>query len=92
MGTTTGDGTIDLEELGTVFMSLGQELNDRELQKVINQRSARSHGIPGNYEPKFHVCFASLQLMNEMDVDGGGSVEFDEFVVVMAKKLPRLRP
>ena len=34
---------------------------------------------------------ALLQMMNEMDVDGGGSVEFDEFAVVMAKKLPRLR-
>jgi hypothetical protein len=29
-----GDGTMDVEELGTVFVSLGTELNDRELQKV----------------------------------------------------------
>jgi hypothetical protein len=29
-----GDGTMDVEELGTVFISLGTELNDRELQKV----------------------------------------------------------
>lgn len=29
-----GDGTIDLEELGTIFVSFGQELNDRQLQKV----------------------------------------------------------
>ena len=32
-----GDGTIDIDELSTVMLSLGQELNDRELQKMMNE-------------------------------------------------------
>jgi Ca2+-binding EF-hand superfamily protein len=30
-------------------------------------------------------------MMNEMDLDNTGSIEFDEFAVVMAKKLPKLK-
>ena len=37
-----GDGTMDLEELSTVFVSLGAELKDRELQKVMNEMVRKS--------------------------------------------------
>ncbi len=33
---------MDLEELSTVFVSLGAELNDRELQKVMNEMVRKS--------------------------------------------------
>ena len=51
----------DIEELSTVMVSLGQELNDRQLQK----------------------------MMNEMDLDNTGSIEFEEFAVVMAKRMAK---
>jgi Ca2+-binding EF-hand superfamily protein len=43
------------------MVSLGQELNDRQLQK----------------------------MMNEMDLDNTGSIEFEEFAVVMAKRMAK---
>lgn len=36
-----GDGTIDIEELSTMFTMLGFELNDRELQKVSYDSQAK---------------------------------------------------
>jgi len=86
-----GDGTIDLEELGTVFVSMGQELNDRELQKVL--RSSESTYDSASFACGRRdacldrCCDCCLQMMNEMDLDNTGSVEFDEFAVVMAKKM-----
>lgn len=86
-----GDGTIDLEELGTVFVSMGQELNDRELQKVLRSSESTYDSASfacGRRDGCLDRCYdCCLQMMNEMDLDNTGSVEFDEFAVVMAKKM-----
>ena len=59
-----GDGTITckvfacfIQELGTVFKSLGQNLSEAELQ----------------------------DLVNDVDADGNGSIDFPEFRSLMAK-------
>ena len=50
---------MDIQELGTVMRSLGQNPKDEELNDMIN----------------------------EIDEDGNGTVDFEEFLVMMSKKL-----
>ncbi|XP_033736484.1 neo-calmodulin-like isoform X1 [Pecten maximus] len=54
-----GDGTVDVDELGTVMKSLGQEPTEQEVRDMIN----------------------------EVDNDQSGSIEFPEFLQLMAKKM-----
>lgn len=54
-----GDGTVDVDELGTVMKSLGQEPTEQEIRDMIS----------------------------EVDNDGSGSIEFPEFLQLMAKKM-----
>ena len=50
---------MNIQELGTVMRSLGQNPKDEELNDMIN----------------------------EIDEDGNGTVDFEEFLVMMSKKL-----
>ncbi|KAJ9467944.1 putative calmodulin-like protein 2 [Diplonema papillatum] len=52
---TDNSGSIDVQELGNVFSSFGQDLNDAEIQSMIN----------------------------EVDADGSGEIEFEEFLLLM---------
>jgi calmodulin len=54
-----GDGTITIEELGTVLRMLGQTPTEAELQDMIN----------------------------EVDADGNGVIDFPEFCQLMARKM-----
>ena len=54
-----GDGTITINELGTVMKSLGTNPTNAELQDIIN----------------------------EVDADGNGKLEFDEFCNLMARQM-----
>ena len=52
-------GSIDRQELGEVFKSLGQHYTDQELQEMID----------------------------EIDDDGNGAIEFAEFLKLMQKRM-----
>lgn len=39
-----------------------------------------------NYQ-KSNPVFHFQDMINEVDVDGSGSIEFDEFLIMMAKKI-----
>ena len=52
-----GDGTITIDELGSVMKSLGQNPSDSELRDMIN----------------------------EVDTDGDGVIDFNEFVEMMSR-------
>ncbi|XP_053384693.1 uncharacterized protein LOC123536689 [Mercenaria mercenaria] len=54
-----GDGTITVNELGTVMRSLGQNPTDADLQDMIN----------------------------EVDANGNGTIDFPEFLTLMANKM-----
>ena len=54
-----GDGTITIDELGTVMRMLGQNPTEAELQDMIN----------------------------EVDADGNGAIDFPEFLSLMARKM-----
>eukprot|EP00249_Psilotum_nudum_P012010 c23528_g1_i1 orf=199-648(+) len=58
------NGSITMEELGTVMRSLGQNPTKTELQNMIN----------------------------EVDVDGNGTVDFSEFLSLMAAKMKDTDP
>ena len=53
-----GDGTISAEELSEVLRSMGDEVTEEEVRKVINT----------------------------FDIDKNGTIEFNEFLIMMAQK------
>lgn len=54
-----GDGSITIEELGTVMRNLGQKPTEESLR----------------------------QMINEVDADGSGTIDFAEFLTLMARKM-----
>ena len=69
-----GDGTITTKELGTVMRSLGQNPTEAELQVKIAL----------NAEP---VNRWLKDMINEVDADGNGTIDFPEFLTMMARKM-----
>ena len=68
-----GDGTITTKELGTVMRSLGQNPTEAELQV----RAAATD--------KANRWFQDM--INEVDADGNGTIDFPEFLTMMARKM-----
>ena len=67
-------GTISTKELGTVMKSLGQKPTQAELNDMINEVTIEDED---DTNPPSH----------QVDSDGNGEIDFDEFLSMMAKKL-----
>lgn len=68
-----GDGTITTKELGTVMRSLGQNPTEAELQV----RAAPTDKLNRWFQ----------DMINEVDADGNGTIDFPEFLTMMARKM-----
>jgi len=68
-----GDGTITTKELGTVMRSLGQNPTEAELQV----RAASTDKLKRWFQ----------DMINEVDADGNGTIDFPEFLTMMARKM-----
>lgn len=82
------DGTITMAELGVVMRSLGQRPSGESLEKVRVHLGCVSQ-IPGN-DAETHASFLETELrdmVNEVDQDGNGTIEFNEFLQMMSKKM-----
>ena len=67
------DGYITTKELGDIMKNLGQTPSEAELQDMINEVD-----IDGK----------ELQdMINEVDIDGNGTIDFKEFLGLMARKM-----
>lgn len=80
------DGTITMAELGVVMRSLGQRPSGR--QRYLFSYSA----IIMTFKK---MCFIFLvrtenelrNMVNEVDINGNGTIEFNEFLLMMSKKM-----
>jgi calmodulin len=59
--------------------SLGQNPTDSDLQDMVRLGSFPQGSLTGNTD--------SWSQINEVDVDGNGTIDFGEFLTMMAKKL-----
>ena len=88
-----GDGAINKEELDTLLMSLGQNVNDAELQDLINKEYAVGNMVS---LPGFLTIMEMLKMrdkkleeeirdvFNVFDMDGNGFITAKELRQVMA--------
>jgi calmodulin len=78
------DGVITTKELGVVMRALGQNPTETELQVLFHVLLLLSP-----LSPTF-VClgvFRSQDMINEVDVDQSGTIDFTEFLNMMARKM-----
>jgi calmodulin len=90
-------GTITTKELGTVMRSLGQNPTEAELmdmiQEVCNvQLGTVQEKFIHHFRPSFfssHTVISSLlaHLPLQIDADGSGTIDFPEFLTMMARKM-----
>lgn len=84
------DGTITMAELGVVMRSLGQRPSGESLKSSNASRVC----FPGCANPRndaeTRASFSETELrdmVNEVDQDGNGTIEFNEFLQMMSKKM-----
>lgn len=81
------DGTITMAELGVVMRSLGQRPSGKSF-KCSNV--SRMHFANSRNNSKTCAFFSETELrdmVNEVDQDGNGTIEFNEFLQMMSKKM-----
>lgn len=76
-----GDGTITTKELGTVMRSLGQNPTEAELQDMINEVDADGKNAIVIF------FFVKIELMVTFVFLGNGTIDFPEFLTMMARKM-----
>lgn len=92
-----GNGTIDVEELGIVMRSLGQNPTDEELEAIIKDADIDGDGtidfdefieMMTSQEEKDSQCTQKENLRKTFeifDTDGSGKISSDELKIVMKK-------
>lgn len=79
-----GDGTITTKELGTVMRSLGQNPTEAELQDMINEVISECMCAESFYSDAHPL---RLLCLLQVDADGNGTIDFPEFLTLMARKM-----
>lgn len=81
------DGTITMAELGVVMRSLGQRPSGESL-KISNTSRVRFANPRNDAETRASFSETELRdMVNEVDQDGNGTIEFNEFLQMMSKKM-----
>ncbi|RZC45656.1 hypothetical protein C5167_038602 [Papaver somniferum] len=73
---TDGSGTIDAKELNVAMRALGFEMTE---EVSLNRLSSSSYKTP----PMLQIT----QMIADVDKDGSGAIDFDEFVHMMTDKM-----
>lgn len=71
------DGTITMAELGVVMRSLGQRPTGKSFIYQYIYLYLRHHFVETELR----------DMVNEVDQDGNGTIEFNEFLQMMSKKM-----
>ena len=93
------DGVITAKELGELMRSLGQNVTETEVQDLPERSRARgfeffaayafSDNLDLDFRPRDSFTLAPLRpLVNEVDIDGNGTIELDEFIEMMRRPVP----
>lgn len=83
------DGTITMAELGVVMRSLGQRPSGEALANVrmhlgcMRFANSRNGAKTCSFVPETEL----RDMVNEVDQDGNGTIEFNEFLQMMSKKM-----
>ncbi|CAN6867445.1 unnamed protein product [Brassica oleracea] len=57
------------------------------LEKFIEKTAAEYERRRENFFNELEVVFADVDMINEVDADGNGTIDFPEFLILMAKKM-----
>lgn len=82
------DGTITMAELGVVMRSLGQRPSGKSSIPFRMAAILSLHAHDKNNNLAIHISETELRdMVNEVDQDGNGTIEFNEFLQMMSKKM-----
>lgn len=68
-----GDGSVSATELGVVLRSFGMNPTDAELQDMVCI-------VKSERETKLSVTMKSVTQVSDVDADGNGHIDFEEFL------------
>ena len=87
---TNKDGTINTEELGGLFKSLGIPMTDKKLKKLARKADANGNGkiekkefLKFTQDPVMEVMRMWLDTFKKYDPDGSGQITLSELKKIM---------
>uniref|UniRef100_A0A1I8EZI1 EF-hand domain-containing protein n=1 Tax=Wuchereria bancrofti TaxID=6293 RepID=A0A1I8EZI1_WUCBA len=81
-----GNGTISTKELGIAMRSLGQNPTE-QVCEIFVHGSCMNIEKCGKLGLKLFCLLEIMEMINEVDIDGNGQIEFTEFCVMMKRMM-----
>ena len=83
-----GDGTIDSKELSTVLRAMGYNPSKVRLrERIVDEDDDDDEGDDTGDDDDYDEQEEVREMVDQVDVDGSGSIEFLEFLLLMGRMI-----
>ena len=81
----SNDGKVDIQELGKLFLSLGQKLSEEELRKMLADLG--EYLVYSTVTLNFIVVIKRFKYFQHSEMDSNQTLDFPEFLSIMAMRM-----